>query len=133
MTCAPKFLPMTSPPGSPRHVNHLAILNTPPIPGEIAVGTAVFSGAEDRSHGCCDLTVDAKTELEPWAEEMLAEQEEAQPAEPQPQQANPAASNVILFQVPSLSAGDAQGLADIILAHPELYRADPGHRRRLPR
>lgn len=69
-----------------------------------------------------DFTVAPKTELEPWAEEMLAEQEEAKPAETaEPQQADPAASDVILFQVPSLSAGDAQGLADILLAHPELY------------
>jgi hypothetical protein len=69
-----------------------------------------------------DFTVAPKEELEPWAEEMLAEQEEAQPAQAEePAQKDPAASDVLLFQVPSLAQGDAQGLADLLLAHPELY------------
>jgi hypothetical protein len=68
-----------------------------------------------------DFTVAPQEELQPWAEEMLKEQEEAKPQEADAQQQDPAASDVILFQVPALSSGDAQGLADILLAHPELY------------
>lgn len=69
-----------------------------------------------------DYTVAPLEQLEPWAEEMLKEQEETKPAESaEPQQQDPAASDVILFQVPALAAGDAQGLADLLLAHPELY------------
>lgn len=69
-----------------------------------------------------DFTVAPLEKLEPWAEEMLAEQEEVKPAESaEPQQADPAANDVILFQVPSLAVGDAQGLADLLMAHPELY------------
>lgn len=67
-----------------------------------------------------NFTVAPLEELEPWAAEMLAEQEEAQ-ATAEPEQQDPAASDVILFQVPALAVGDAKGLADIILAHPELY------------
>lgn len=69
-----------------------------------------------------DFTVAPLEKLEPWAEEMLAEQEETKPAETaEPQQQDPAANDVLLFQVPALAAGDAQGLADLLLAHPELY------------
>lgn len=69
-----------------------------------------------------DFTVAPLEKLEPWAEEMLAEQEEVKPAESaEPQQQDPAANDVLLFQVPSLAVGDAQGLADLLMAHPELY------------
>ncbi len=63
-----------------------------------------------------NFTVAPQTELAPWAEEMLKEQEQAPP-----QQQDPAASDVVLFQVPSLAANDADGLATLLAQHPDLY------------
>lgn len=68
-----------------------------------------------------NFTVAPKQELEPWAKEMLEEQEQAQQAETTPEQKEPGANDVLLFEVPALQAGDAEGLAAIIIAHPDLY------------
>jgi hypothetical protein len=65
-----------------------------------------------------DFTTAPQAELAPWAEEALQQQETAPPA---PAQQDPASSDVLLFQIPALAAGDAQGLADIIIHHPDLY------------
>jgi hypothetical protein len=69
-----------------------------------------------------DFTVAPQEELAPWAEEMLAEQEETQAQETEePAQKDPAANDVLVFELPSLAAGDAQGLVDLIIKHPDLY------------
>lgn len=68
-----------------------------------------------------NFTVAPSDELEPWAREALEQQEQAPEVMAEQAQQDPAASDVVLFQVPALAAGDAQGLADLIVEHPDLY------------
>lgn len=68
-----------------------------------------------------DFTTAPMTELEPWAKEALDQQEAAPEVKAEQAEQDPAASDVILFQLPALAAGDAQGLADLIIHHPDLY------------
>jgi hypothetical protein len=66
-----------------------------------------------------NFTVAPSPELEPWAKEALGEQTEGQASEQQ--QMDPVASEVLLFQVPQLHWTDEQGLAEILLKHPDLH------------
>jgi hypothetical protein len=68
-----------------------------------------------------DFTTAAQPELAPWAEEALKQQEAAPQVQAEQAKQDPAANDVILFQLPALAAGDAQGLADLIVSHPDLY------------
>ncbi|MBE7453636.1 MAG: hypothetical protein HS111_33675 [Kofleriaceae bacterium] len=67
-----------------------------------------------------DFTIAPQAELQPWAEQALKEQEAAPPASEQRAQ-DPAANDVLLFQLPMLAAGDAEGLADLLERHPDLH------------
>jgi hypothetical protein len=67
-----------------------------------------------------DFTVAPQTELAPWAEEALKQQEEAPQVKDQAAQ-DTGGNDVLLFQIPALAAGDAEGLANIIIHHPDLY------------
>lgn len=68
-----------------------------------------------------NFTVAPQQELQPWAKEALEQQEQAPQVQEQQSKQDPAASDVILFELPALAAGDAQGLADLIIKHPDLY------------
>jgi hypothetical protein len=61
-----------------------------------------------------DFTVAPQEELQPWAQEALAQQEA-------PQTKDAASNDVLLFQVPALSVYDVEGLAKILADHPDLH------------
>jgi hypothetical protein len=58
-------------------------------------------------------------ELEPWAKDALAQQSAEQ--EKAQQEMDPQAHDVLYFQIPSLEWADEQGLAEILLKHPNLH------------
>lgn len=68
-----------------------------------------------------NFTIAPQAELAPWAEEALKQQEQAPQVQQEQAKQDPAASDVILFELPALAAGDAQGLADLIIRHPDMY------------
>jgi hypothetical protein len=58
-------------------------------------------------------------ELEPWAQEALAEQSTEQ--EQAQADLDPQAHDVLYFQIPALEWADEVGLAEILLKHPNLH------------
>jgi len=73
------------------------------------------------SNDVADFTIAPQQELEPWAQEMLQEQEQQSEETAEPAQQDPAANDVLLFSVPMLASGDAEGLAQLLREHPDLY------------